>query len=317
MKKLSIALAAIILAGCSVSCGSKKTSEEELSSTLISAYEAHEAAENETSAITEIIETDPFKGVSITIPETGMADTDIISYPYNFAYNVECNNETVAPIFENDSYDSEIIEANADNVTIRVTIKEDVVSGLEEEQGIRLIPTSKEFTIDVKPYRMNLVSLSQLTPENIDAIFEGMKKRIVADIESENNDIEDRNALRESLRGNNPENQPEITELINTELSLEKCFVSEFSSNDKIELGADVDNLVFAVFKNKNNQYFLASAVPVFYNEKFEEQFSEYKVFNYFPEGTFDSLLYYPTLDNAINDIVENEETSKPVRELK
>ena len=54
-----------------------------------------------------------------------------------------------------------------------------------------------------------------------------------------------------------------------------------------------------------------------FYNEKFEEQFSEYKVFNYFPEGTFDSLLYYPTLDNAINDIVENEETSKPVRELK
>ena len=137
MKKLSIALAALILTVCSVSCGSKKTTEEELSSAFISAYEAHEAAENESSStITEIIETDPFDGVTITIPETDVTSQEIISYPCNFAYNVECNNETVAPIFENDSYDSEIIEANADNVTIRVTIKEDVVSGLEEEQGI-------------------------------------------------------------------------------------------------------------------------------------------------------------------------------------
>ena len=34
-------------------------------------------------------------------------------------------------------------------------------------------------------------------------------------------------------------------------------------------------------------------------------------------KDTFDSQLYYPTLDDAVNDIPENEETGKPVRVLK
>ena len=312
MKKISIALAALILTVCLVSCGSKKTSEEELSSALISAYEAHEAAENETSAITEIIETDPFNGVTITIPETDITSQEIISYPCNFAYNVECSDETVAPIFENDDYDSEIIEETADNFTVKVTIKEDVVIGLEEDQGIRLVPTSKEFTIDVKPYRMNLVSLSQLTPENIDAIFDGMKKHIVADIESENDNIEDWNAFHESINGNNPENQAEITALINTDLTLEKSFIDDIGKENLGEI-----NSVYAIFKNKDNQYFLSGAVPMFFNEKFEDENTEYQTFKYIPEEEIKSYIYFSTIDDAVNTIPIHETTGKPVRELK
>ena len=93
MKKVSIALAALILTVCSVSCGSKKTPEEELSSAFISAYEAHEAAENETSAITEIIETDPFKGVSIDIPDTRNSNVEANVYPDDFIFDVLFLNE--------------------------------------------------------------------------------------------------------------------------------------------------------------------------------------------------------------------------------
>ena len=305
MKKISIALAALILAVCSVSCGSKKTSEEELSSALISAYEAHETAENETSAITEIIETDPFKGVSITIPDTGTAYTGFISYPSNFMYNVECDNETVAPIFENDSYDDEIIESNSDNVTIRVTIKEDVVSGLEKEQGIRLVPTSQNFTIDIKQYRMDLISEKQLTSDNTNSLLEGIQSAILEEIEWENSHIESTNEWR---------NEDEKESLINADLTLEKCFMDDVDS-DNIHYG--MESAFYAVFKNKDNSYFVGKSVPKFKNEKLEEENTKYEIMYYSPENQFTQHLVFPTLDDAVNGIPANFDTEKPVREIK
>lgn len=318
MKKISIALATLILTVCSVSCGSNQTTEEELSSAFISAYEAHEAAENETSAITEIIETDPFKGVSITIPDIfdDISDRPTV-YPSCVKYDVQCDDPTVALIFENNAYESVITKSDIESITVTVTINEDVVKGLEEEQGIRLVPTSQDFTIDMKQYRMDLVSVSQLTSENINAICEGIKNHIISDIESENDNIEDQNAAGESIGGNNPENQPEINDLIDTDLTLEKCYVDEFSNSDKVELGVSPDNKVFAIFKNKNNQYFLASAVPVFVNELFDDEFTEYNTFKYSKEDSWESEIYYPSLDDAQNDIYPDPDKSKPIKELK
>ena len=313
MKKISIALAALILTVCSVSCGSKKTTEEELSSAFISAYEAHEAAENESSStITEIIETDPFKGVSIDIPDTRNSNVEANVYPDDFIFDVQCDDSTVAPIFEHQDYDATITDYGMDSVTINVTIKEDIVSGLEEEEGIKLVPTSQDFTIDIKKYRMSLISTSQLTPKNINAICDGIKNHLIEDIDNENSWM--LTSFSESIGGNNPETQGDESSPINADLTLEKCFVDDFDNNN-IYFG--METAVFAIFKNKDNQYFLASSVPMFYNEEYEEQFVKYNTFKYMLKDTFGSQLYYPTLDDAINDIPENEETGKPVRELK
>ena len=47
-----------------------------------------------------------------------------------------------------------------------------------------------------------------------------------------------------------------------TDLTLEKSFIDDIGNENLGEI-----NKVYAIFKNKDNQYFLSSAVPMFFNE--------------------------------------------------
>lgn len=302
MRKISVILIALTLIPGCASCGSNSSATSDTSSQILTSPTEESV---ETTTEDEIVEVDPFENVSIDVPDTYYDSNSANIYPNQFLYFLKTDDERMATLFETTTrYDATITEATADIAKVHISLHDYPVSDIEEEYGIKLVPTEQDFIIDVKKYRMSLVSESQLTDKNVKDICEYLKDHIINDIETENGDIDSWNDFAEEWNS-------DVKSSIDDNLELIKCYVDDFDASSKLDIGGLLENTVYAIFKNNNEQYFLASAMPMFVNEKFEDKFTEYKTHNYIPEEEFNTYIFYPSLDEAEKSI------KKSVHEIK
>ena len=282
MRKVSILLAALALISGCVSCGNATSDTSSASSQVFSSPSGED---DNTDNKDEIIEVDPFKDAFIEVPDTAYSNFDPNIYPNSFIYFPKSKDETMAQLFESPVYyDATITESNIDSAKVHISLHEYPASEIEEKEGIKLVPTEQDFIIDVKKYRMSLVSETQLTDENINGICEGIRNYILSNIEL----------------------KTDANSSIDEQLEIVKCYASDFEEPVGLEIGSELENAIYAIFKNNDDQYFLASAMPMFVNEKFEDEFTEYEVYQYTPEGEFSPNLSFPSSDDAEKSIKQS-----------
>ena len=303
MKKLSIALAALILTVCSVSCGnnsSPTTNTQVFSST---------ADENmETASGNEIIELNPFENVSFST-------TSDLVYPRLLQIQLDSSKSEADSIYQNRGYSITITAAGLDSVKFNVSINDDVVAGLKEQENIIVTPTEKEFELPIEDCPIGLISEKQLTEENKNALIELIKNQMIEaiarDNASYNGDIKDDLTFVSCYMSD-----------VKPDADFIKDYNFKVNGNELINGDTYIDMMFIAIFKNSDDQYFTGDCVPVFYNGSLLSESMNATVRNCSDNEPFTAQYRcFPSVERILSGYEEGKDIivplDFPVRELK
>ncbi len=319
MKKIiPLLLACAFLTGCGKNQTSKTDKIE---------IDASNSSTSSSSSEKEQVVIDPLSSVSIeVIKEDELGET--FTYPSDFKIALNFAQTDIADILSPKDFDMEITKATIDEIFVKVSIEEEVISELEN-QNYKLSETENEFVVHVADTSAKLISKEQLSQSNKEMLIEAANKYIEEKIKKENDDAQNWNDTFSDLAANNSENGMEQSDLTSTSLSLVKCYMTDIASDidfatvdsstqecaydvisEKLEciLRTDLNCELDMIFKNNNEQYFYAQCYPKFHNGVVSTDSLQFYSTSYLDTNGFS--LSYPSEEDVNAEIFKENASS-------